>query len=83
MKNFLQDFGAAVDQTGGLLLLVAFPMIPILLIFGGLQAVGRSYWGKGANAKSVEAAKAILAKPRYPGDDLEREIAQRIINVLG
>ena len=51
MRETLESFGAVVVATGGLALLVICPLIPFLLIYGGLQAVGRSLWGRGTVTK--------------------------------
>lgn len=82
MKNFFQDFASAVDQTGGVLLL-ALPIVPLILLFGGLIKASRSSCDRLGNSRAIEIAKATLAKPRYPGDEFDRDIAQHIINMLG
>ena len=51
MRQALESFGAVVAATGGVALLVIYPLIPFLLVYGGLQAVGRSLWGRGTVTK--------------------------------
>ena len=77
MKEFLESFGVIVVKTGGLALLVAYPLIPFLLAYAGLQAVGRSLWSSGTRRKRRELADEILSAPRFDGDEFYRDIVEK------
>ena len=79
VKEVLESFGAVVTRTGGVALLVVFPLIPCILIWGGLQVVGRSLWSAGTRRKRHAMAREILSSARYPGDDFYRDIAERAL----
>ena len=51
MRETLESFGVAVARTGGLALIVLYPLIPFLLIYGGLMAAGRGIWGRGTETR--------------------------------
>ena len=73
VKQLFESFGVIVAQTGGLALLVLYPLIPVLLLFGGLQAAGRGRWSKGTETRW---AKDVLS---YEDDPLIRAVAQDIL----
>ena len=79
MREVLEQFNAAVARTGGVALLVLYPLIPLLLVYGGLQAVGRSLWSAGTRRKRHAMARRILASPKRPGDEFYRDIAKRAL----
>lgn len=76
MKEFLESFGVIVLKTGGVALLVVFPLIPFLMAYAGLQAVGRSLWSSGVRRKRRKLSKEILSAPRFDGDEFYRDIAK-------
>ena len=78
MKEQLESFGVIVVKTGGLALLVVYPLIPLLLLYAGLQAAGRSLWSSGTRRKQQEFFQKILDAPEKPGDEYYREIARRL-----
>ena len=78
MKEFLESFGVAVARTNGVALLVVFPLIPAVIAYAGLQAVGRSLWSAGTRRKNKKLANEILSRPRTPGDEFYRDIARTI-----
>ena len=80
MKETLESFGVVVARTGGLALLAMFPLLPFLLLWGGLQAAGRSLWSAGTRRKRHAMARQILSRVRYPGDEFYREIAERALH---
>lgn len=79
MKQFLESFGVAVETTGGLALLAAYSLLPVILLYAGLMAVGRGLWSRGTESKRVKEAEAVLAGSRCPGDELARSIAEDTI----
>ena len=79
MREFFESFGVLAKTTGGLSLLVLMPLAPVLLLFGGLMAVGRGCWSKGTESKRIQRARATLAAPRYPGDEFYRSIAEDVL----
>ena len=79
MKEFAESLGVVIAQTGGLALLVLIPMVPVLLLFGGLMAAGRGCWSRGTESKKIQRARATLAAARYPGDELYRSIAEDVL----
>ena len=78
MREVLESFSAAVTRTNGVAILVAFPLIPAVIFYSGLQAVGRSLWSAGTRRKNNQLAERILARPRTPGDEFYRDIARTI-----
>lgn len=78
MKDFLESFGAIVVKTGGLALLVLYPLIPVIILYAGLQAVGRSLWSAGSRRKRQARCNRILSAPRRPGDEFYRESARML-----
>ena len=78
MKEQLESFGVIVIKTGGLALLVVYPLIPLLLLYAGLQVVGRSLWSSGTRRKRKAFLQQILDAPRKPGDEYYREIARQL-----
>lgn len=78
MKEFLESFGVIVVKTGGLALLVVYPLIPVIILYAGLQAVGRSLWSAGTRRKRRAYYDKILAPPRRPGDEFYRESARML-----
>ena len=79
VKEFFESFGVVAKSTGGLSLLVLTPAVPVLLLFGGLMAVGRGCWSKGTESKRIQRARITLAAARYPGDELYRSIAEDVL----
>ena len=75
MREVLESFGAIVVRTGGLALLVLYPLIPFLLLYAGLMAVGRGTWSKGTEEK--QWAKKVLF---YETDPITRAVAQDILD---
>ena len=47
MRESLESLGAFIKLTGGLGLLVIYPLIPLLLAYSLFMAVGRGLWSKG------------------------------------
>ena len=80
MKEALESYGVIVARTGGVALLVSFPIIPFILFFGGLMAVGRGIWGRGTESRHRSWAQKILAAPRTPGDEFYRSIAESTLD---
>ena len=78
MKDFLESLGAVVVKTGGLALLVIYPLIPVIILYAGLQAAGRSLWSAGSRRKRRAYCKRILDAPRRPGDEFYRESARML-----
>lgn len=83
MREILEGFANAVIKTGGVALLVLPALIPALLVYGGLQAVGRSLWSSGTRRKRIAWAKQILSRPRFPGDEFYRDIAETTLRSEG
>ena len=79
MRELAESFHAAVERTGGVALLVAYPLIPFLLLYGGLQAAGRSLWSAGTRRKRHAMAHEILSSARHPGDEFYRKIAENAL----
>ena len=77
MKEFLDSFGVIVIKTGGVALLVIYPILPFLLAYAGLQAVGRSLWSSGTRRKRSKLAAEILAAPRFDGDEFYRDMVKK------
>lgn len=76
VKEVLEGLANVVVKTGGAALLVVPALLPALLVYGGLQAVGRSLWSAGTRRKRIARAQRVLARPRFPYDELRREIAE-------
>ena len=76
MRDLAESLSAVVAQTGGLALLALYPLIPILLVFGGLMAAGRGIWSKGTESKDVAWAKEILT---YETDPMIIAVARDIL----
>lgn len=76
MRELAESFHVLVERTGGVALLVLYPLIPLLLVYGGLQAAGRSLWSAGTRRKRHAMAREILSRARYPGDNFYREVAE-------
>ena len=77
MKEFLESFGVIVIKTGGVALLVIYPLLPFFLAYAGLQAVGRSLWSSGTRRKRARLAAEIRAIPRFDGDEFYRDIIKK------
>ena len=54
MRETLESLGAFIKLTGGLGLLVIYPLIPLLLTYSLLMAVGRGLWSKGTESKPLK-----------------------------
>jgi hypothetical protein len=76
MKEIFEGLANVVLKTNGATLLVVPALLPALLVYGGLQSVGRSLWSSGTRRKRIALAQQILSRPRYPGDELYRDIAE-------
>ena len=76
MKEIFEGLANIVAKTGGAALLVVPALLPALLVYGGLQSVGRSLWSSGTRRKRINRARQILARPRFPGDEFYRDIAE-------
>jgi len=76
MKEIFEGLANVVLKTNGATLLVVPALLPALLVYGGLQSVGRSLWSSGTRRKRIALAQQILSRPRYPGDELCRDIAE-------
>lgn len=76
MKELFEGLANVVIKTNGAALLLVPALMPVLLIYGGLQSAGRSLWSSGTRRKRISHAQRTLARPRYPGDELYREIAE-------
>ena len=76
MRELAESFHAVVERTGGVALLAVLPLIPCFMLWGGLQAAGRSLWSAGTRRKRHAWARGILSRPRRPGDEFYREIAE-------
>ena len=77
MKEFLESFGVIVTKTGGVALLVVYPLIPFLIAYAGLQAVGRSLWSSGTRRRRRKLASGIMSAPRFAGDDFYRDMVKK------
>ena len=77
MKEFLESFGVIVIKTGGVALLVIYPLLPFLIAYAGLQAVGRSLWSSGTRRKRRRLASEIMSAPRFAGDDFYRDMVKK------
>ena len=73
MKELVESLAATIKVTSGLALLTLPAAIPLLL-FGGLIAAGRGYWGRGTETR--QWASNTLASSN---DDLELALAQDIL----
>ena len=73
MREAVESIAAALKFTGGVALLLAPAAIPLLL-FGGLVAAGRGYWGRGTESR--QWARDTLA---YSDDEEERLLARKIL----
>ena len=51
MRESLETFGVFVKLTGGLGLLLIYPLLPFLIFYGGLMMVGRGIWSRGTETK--------------------------------
>ena len=76
MREFAESFHALVTRTGGVALLAVVPLIPCILLWGGLQAAGRSLWSAGTRRRRHAMAREILSSARHPGGEFYREIAE-------
>ena len=76
MRELAESFHAVVERTGGVALLAVLPLVPCFLLWGGLQAAGRSLWSAGTRRKRHAMAREILSRARYPGDEFYRQIAE-------
>jgi hypothetical protein len=74
VREFAESLAAAIAQTGGLALIALYPLLPVLLLFGGLQAVGRGSWSKGTESKKW--AKEVLS---YETDPMVLAVARNIL----
>jgi hypothetical protein len=77
MKEFLESFGVIVIKTGGVALLVIYPILPFLVAYAGLQAVGRSLWSSGTRRRRSKLAAEILSAPRFDGDEFYRDMIKK------
>ena len=73
MRELVESFAATIKATSGLALL-ALPAVFPLLLFGGLVAAGRGYWGRGTESR--QWASNTLASSN---DDLDLALAQDIL----
>jgi len=78
VKEFLESLGVIVVKTGGVALLVLYPLLPFFLAYAGLQAVGRSLWSSGTRRRRRKLASEILSATRFDGDEFYRDIAEKI-----
>ena len=76
MKEFLESLSSVLIKTGGVGFLVLYPLLPLLLLYAGLQAAGRGIWSSGTRRKDQELADYYLSRPRFPGDEFYREMAE-------
>ena len=76
MRELAESFHVVVERTGGVALLSVLPLIPCFLLWGGLQAAGRSLWSAGCRRKRHAIAREILSSARTPGDEFYKEIAE-------
>ena len=74
MKEVIESLAATFKFTGGVALLFVPAAVPLLL-FGGLVAVGRGYWGRGTESR--QWARNVLASG--DADDLDLALARDII----
>ena len=77
MKEIAESFHVVVERTGGAALMAVLPVIPVLLVYSGLQAVGRSFWSKGTEHRRRQLAREILDAPSGFIDPYIQELAQR------
>ena len=73
MKEFIESLAATIQVTGGLALLT-LPVVLPLLLFGGLMAAGRGYWGRGTEDR--QWARDTLA---YSDDEEDLRLARKIL----
>ena len=78
MKEQMESFGVLVLKTGGLALLVIYPLIPLIIAYLGLQAVGRSLWSAGTRRKRQKFLQQVFDAPRTPGDQYYRDLAMKL-----
>ena len=76
MRELAESFHVVVEKTGGVALLAMLPLVPCFLLWGGLQAAGRSLWSSGTRRKRRAMARQILSHARHPGDEFYRRIAE-------
>ena len=79
MRELAESFHVVVERTGGVALLAVLPLIPCALLWGGLQAAGRSLWSAGTRRKRHAMAREILSSARHPGDEFYRDIAENAL----
>ena len=74
MREAVESIAAALKFTGGVALLLAPAAIPLLL-FGGLVAAGRGYWGRGTESRQW-ARDTLLISDNEEDLRLARRILQ-------
>lgn len=77
MKEIAESFHVVVERTSGAALMAVLPLVPVLLLYSGLQAVGRGFWSKGTEHKRRWLAREILNAPSGFIDPYIQELAQR------
>ena len=73
MREVIESLAATFKATSGIALLFVPAAIPLLL-FGGLVAAGRGYWGRGTETRQW-ASDALACSD----DDLDLALARDII----
>lgn len=75
MKETFESFHVVVERTGGIALLAVLPFMACTILFGGLQAAGRSLWSRGTEVKRDRWAREILDRPAHLVDPAVRQVA--------
>ena len=73
MRELADSLAATLKATGGIALLLAPVAVPLLL-FGGLMAVGRGYWGRGTEDRQWARDTLLISD-----DEEELRIARKIL----
>ena len=79
MGELLKSFSTVVVKTGGLALLVIYPLIPFILICIVLGTAVHKLQQGTERIRRRKLASEILSAPRTDWDEFYREIARTIL----